>query len=318
MSLGPQILNQKYERAVFLGSKEFGLNIFRSVFSITPNLKWVIIHPDDSNDERSNLSDFAEFAKKWGVELLIPHSSIEAGEILSKVNPDIGIMCGWYWLLGPEQLASIHGGLWGIHNSLLPKYRGGSPLIWTILNGERYVGSTMFKLSEGLDDGPILHQICFEIANDEDVSTILLKIQKRMIDEVPNRWLELISNRAKFTLQDENQATYCGQRIADDGLIDWTKNAQSLHNFIRAQAPPYPGAFSFLLDVKVEFLKSKPLNEVYYGTPGQILRRTAKSIVISCGDDTAIEVSQLRVNGSISIPNEVVKSHRLRFSNTSR
>lgn len=316
MTLEPQMLIGKYKIAVFLGSKEFGLSIFKSVFSITPNLKWIIIHPDDSKDERSNLPDFEEFAKKMAVELLIPSSSIDAGKMLSRTNADIGIMCGWYWLLGQEQLAPIHGGLWGIHNSLLPKYRGGSPLIWTILNGERYVGSTMFKLSEGLDDGPILHQICFEIANADDVSTILLKIQKGMLDEVPNRWLELISDRAELRLQDENQATNCGQRIAEDGLIDWEKDAQSIHNFIRAQAPPYPGAFSFLVDTKVELLKSNPFDGVFYGTPGQILRRSTKSIVISCGNGTAIEVLELRVNGSIAIPNEVAKSLRLRFSNT--
>jgi methionyl-tRNA formyltransferase len=252
------------------------------------------------------------------LELLIPSSSTESGKMLKSINADIGIVCGWYWLIDEDVLTSTPGGLWGIHNSLLPKYRGSSPLVWSILNGDKYVGSTMFKISTGMDDGPILHQISLEIGENDDISTVLLSLQKRLVDEIPHRWSELIANRAKLVHQNESEVTFCGKRIAEDGLIDWGKDAKATHDFIRAQAPPYPGAFSFLAGEKVEILKSKMVDGIFHGIPGQILRRGASSIVVSCGNNTAIEILQLRLKGIIRAPNQVATSIRLRFSNSGK
>jgi methionyl-tRNA formyltransferase len=316
MTFKPQVPIQGYKNAVFLGSKDFGLNIFKAIFSQTPNLNWVVLHPEDSSDERSSLSEFRKFANEMNLELLIPSSSTETGKILKRIKADIGIVCGWYWLLNEEVLTSIRGGLWGIHNSLLPKYRGSSPLVWSMMNGDKYVGSTIFKISKGLDDGPILHQIRLEIDDNDDISQVLLKIQRRLVDEIPHRWVDLFINKVKLEYQNENEASFCGQRIADDGLIDWEKDAKTIHNFIRAQAPPYPGAFSFLEGEKVEFLKSRLFDGIFHGSPGQILRRDTISIVVSCGNRTAIEILELRMNGTIKVPNQVANSIRLRFSNS--
>jgi methionyl-tRNA formyltransferase len=313
MNVEQQETFEAYKRAVFLGSKQLGLNVFKSLFQKTPNLQWLIIHPDDELDERSNLIDFRNFAKEVDLEFYVTNSAKNTSEILQLIKPDIGVVCGWYWLLDKIDLEKIRGGLWGIHNSLLPRYRGGSPLVWSIIQGDEFVGSTIFKISDGLDNGPILHQIKFRMEDSDNISTVLHKIERILISEFPAKWFELISNDVELLTQDEENASYCGQRIIKDGLIDWSKSSKSVNDFIRALVPPYPCAFSFLKGERVEVLESKIHNGIFHGTPGQILKRELKSVVVSCGNNTAIEILKLRVGGIEIPPNQIVKSIGWRF-----
>jgi methionyl-tRNA formyltransferase len=306
---------QVIRHAVFLGSKSLGLNILKSLYSHSSNIKWTIIHPNDSDDTRSNLIDFQNFARLCDLDILISSSSAATKQILSDFKFDIGFVCGWYSLLDSEALSFVPNGLWGIHNSLLPKYRGGSPLVWSIMNGDAFVGSSVFKLTEGMDTGDILLQVEVENKITDDIQSLLNKIENKLLTELPNKWISLINGEAHLYTQMEDNATYCGQRTEEDGLIKWDKPAAEIHNFIKAQSPPYPCAYSFLLDKKILFLKSIPSALIYDGTPGQILRRTNTSVLVSCGNRTALEILEISANGKPSIPTTFIRSIKQRFRN---
>ncbi len=301
--------------AVFLGSKPLGLSVLSCLFKITSNIKWTIIHPNDELDSRSNINAFRDFAKINGLDFVVAESSSVTRNIIYEKKPDIGFVCGWYWLLDSEILNLIKNGLWGMHNSLLPKYRGGSPLVWSILNGDHYVGSTVFKLTEGMDDGEILHQIKIPLEISHDISDALFMIEKIMLKELPKKWKALITNKALLVHQNEHEVSFCGQRIETDGLIDWNKEAKYVHNFIRAQTHPYPCAYTYLLQRKIKILKTKLFNGIYFGTPGQILQRNAQTILVSCGSNTAIEILNLIVEEKEEIPAQCIKSIKYRLSN---
>jgi methionyl-tRNA formyltransferase len=307
-------MKKKLATAVFLGSKDLGLSILKALHGLSPEIRWTVLHPEDGSDPRSNLQGFREFASRFGLDLRIPVSGDETNRILASLRPDIGFVCGWYWLLAPETLATVRNGLWGLHNSLLPRYRGTSPLVWSVIRGERLVGSTVFRLGEGLDDGEILHQIKVKCRVDDDIRTLLQKIEAAWIAELPRKWKALLEGRARPRPQRESQATYCAQRIEEDGLIDWSRPAREVHDFVRAQTRPYPCAFSFLLRDKVAFLKTRVSDRRYFGTPGQILRRTAETVLIGCGGDTALEVLGVSVNGADRRPPEYFRSTRHRMS----
>jgi len=287
---------QRISSAVFLGSKKLGLAIIKSLIGISPDIKWTIIHPDDSNDARSNLKDFETFAKLHKLDLKIAPSSAATKQLLFDIKPDIGIVSGWYTLLDAKALSYVKKGLWGIHNSLLPKYRGCSPLVWSIINGDLSVGCSVFKISEGMDDGEIAHQVIVDNTSDDDIHSILNKIENKLILELPNVWQTLLSGKGNFISQVESEATYCGQRVACDGLIDWRQSTEYIHNFIKAQSRPYPCAFSYLNGEKVLFLKSRSNELQYFGTPGQVLKRNLDSVLVSCGNNTAIEILRIEVN----------------------
>jgi methionyl-tRNA formyltransferase len=304
----------KIEKVVFLGSKKLGIEILKCLFDASPLLSWTVIHPNDESDNRNCLNEFQTFCQEKELDLQVVDSQSTANEIIDGLRPDIAVVCGWYWLLRKKVLDVVEHGFWGIHNSLLPKFRGGAPLVWSMINGDKYVGSSFFKLSEGMDDGPILHQVKVELQADHTVSDVLSIIEKSFIDDLPEKWEELLQFREKPIFQDEEDATYCGQRIEADGHINWSASASVVHNFIRAQSPPYPGAFAYLSDAKISMLSSRVVNGHFFGTAGQVIRVKKPSVTICCGGQTAIELVSVGVDGEVKDAASVLNSirHRLR------
>jgi methionyl-tRNA formyltransferase len=301
-------------RVAFLGSKAFGLGIAKSLYAVSPELDWTILHPADQTDQRSVLQEFVDFAAANGIPFHVVASAKETREILHNLRPDVGFACGWYWLFDKATLDLPLLGIWGIHNSLLPKYRGAAPLVWSIINGDEWVGSSLFRMSEGVDDGPILYQARARLELEHQISDVLEEIERQFIEALPEKWSELVMGQATPTQQDEAEATYCGRRNEGDGIIDWTADATTVHNFIRAQAPPYPCAFSYLSGRKVKMLRSRPYVGTFYGTPGQVLSRRPGSVLVSCGGATAIELIAVEIEGQARNPSEIAKSLDDRFS----
>src|SRR3546814_7145236 len=89
----------------------------------------------------------------------IARKRTEVNAMSTDLAPAALFACGWYWLLSGEHLDKVPLGCFGVHNSLLPKYRGWAPLVWSIINGDREVGVSVFKFSTGVDDGDLLLQV---------------------------------------------------------------------------------------------------------------------------------------------------------------
>jgi methionyl-tRNA formyltransferase len=302
--------------AVFLGSKALGLNVFACLADAHPGLEWTIIHADDAADPRNRLEDFRALAASRGVAFHVVRAQPEARARIAELSPEIGFVCGWYWLFSAADIDAFPQGLWGIHNSLLPKFRGGAPLVWAILAGEKEVGSTVFRISPGMDDGDVLMQVRIALAPHEDIADALRRIEQGLLELLGDHWSALLEGCATLAPQDESQATWCGQRSDEDGGIDWSKPAPALHDFIRAQAPPYPGAWSWLGGVRLRITKARPFDGVYFGTPGQVLRRTGDSVLVACSANTALELLALSVDGVVApqSPSAVIRSVKDRLS----
>lgn len=138
-----------------------------------------------------------------------------------------------------------------IHGSLLPKYRGRTPHVWAIINNEKKTGITAHVIDEGCDTGAILEQIEIPINKKDTGATILEKYKKLYIPLTKKVLENHESNQLIYIPQDESKATYFGKRTPEDGQIDWNWQAERIVNWVRAQAYPYPGAFTFYKDRKV-------------------------------------------------------------------
>ena len=137
------------------------------------------------------------------------------------------------------------------HGSLLPRYRGRTPHVWAIINDEKYTGITAHIMNEKCDDGDIVYQMKIKIQDDDTGGSIL----KKFNDYYPKIIMEVISKitsgKLRLKKQDNNLATYFGKRTPDDGYIDWNWQKRRIWNWIRAQAYPYPGAYTFYDNTKV-------------------------------------------------------------------
>ena len=141
------------------------------------------------------------------------------------------------------------------HGSLLPKYRGRTPHVWSIINNERETGITAHIITEECDKGNILHQEKLSILPDttggnllQQFSTLYPLIIQKVISMIENEKVVLIE-------QDETKATWFGKRTPQDGQINWNWQKERIYNWVRAQSYPYPGAFTFYNNIKIVIQK---------------------------------------------------------------
>jgi len=139
----------------------------------------------------------------------------------------------------PEKIAI------NFHGSLLPKYRGRTPHVWAIINNEIKTGITAHMIDEGCDTGDIIAQRIIPISTTDTGGSILEKFKK----EYPHFVLEVLksieSNTFVTTPQNNALATFFGKRSFEDGQINWNWQRERIYNWVRAQAIPYPGAFTY-------------------------------------------------------------------------
>lgn len=160
-----------------------------------------------------------------------------------------------------------------IHGSLLPKYRGRTPHVWAIINGEKEAGITAHIIDKGCDTGKIIEQQVIPIEYEDTGAVMLQKYAKAYFPVVKKILKDLENNKLTLRTQDESLATYFGKRTPEDGIINWNWTKEKLRNWVRAQAHPYPGAFSFyngkkIIIDKVDFSKEIDFSK---GENGQIM-----------------------------------------------
>lgn len=138
-----------------------------------------------------------------------------------------------------------------VHGSLLPKYRGRTPHVWAIINNEKETGVTAHKIDDDCDTGDIIAQVKIPICNTDTGNDVLLKF-KEAYEEIVFDVLDRIEKEnIQLTPQNHSFATCFGKRTPGDGKIDWNWQKERIYNWVRAQAYPYPGAFTRYQDQKI-------------------------------------------------------------------
>lgn len=157
----------------------------------------------------------------------------------------------YLFILEPDVLNRVSGYAVNFHGSLLPKYRGRTPHVWAIINGERETGVTAHLMNANCDDGDIVRQQVVPI-EEEDTGAIILEKYKALYPGMVLQVVEDIeSGNVQCNKQDITKATYFGKRTPNDGGINWNWQKERIRNWVRAQANPYPGAFTFLGEKKI-------------------------------------------------------------------
>lgn len=268
---------------------------------------------DDHDDSRSAFKQFQSYTAENKIKLYIAKDKKDSENIISQVKPEICFVVGWYWLISKKILDLVPNGFLGIHHSLLPQYRGGSPLVWALINGEKTVGTSLFSFTEGMDDGNIWAQEKVEVNKDDYITDLLEKLEGQALSIIQDKYLAILESKITPVPQKHADATFCSQRIPEDGLIDWRKNADEVYNFIRAQSEPYPGAFTYLNDEKLTIWRAHPENMTYFGKPGQVAMRSGDFVTVICGDNKPIVLEEVSIKGSKSTAAKIIKSIKTRL-----
>ncbi|WP_417328578.1 methionyl-tRNA formyltransferase [Halarcobacter sp.] len=239
--------NYSKELLLFLLEKDI---IPKVIFSIPKEFN---ISYSKEKVKNSNYANLKELADKYNI-LYYEIDSVNGKRtkdyepIIKELNLDLILVLGWYYMLPKSIRALTKYGAWGIHASLLPKYAGGAPLNWAIINGEKETGVTLFRMEDGVDDGDIIAQKSFSIEYEDTIKEVYAKATIAS-KEILNQILSNVK-KVKFKPQDKNKIEIYPQRKPEDGEIDLTKTSEEIYNFVRAQSNPYPGAFIRAIDGK--------------------------------------------------------------------
>lgn len=186
-------------------------------------------------------------------------------------------------------------------------------MVWQMINREEFLGSSFFRFSSGVDDGPILSQVKIKNSSNLDIGQASDLIEREWIHKLPELWKLFCSGQAKPWEQDHNKATYCAQRKPCDGLIDWCLPSENVNAFILSQAHPYPKAFFKLGPMTIRVEKHDLDTRVIHGKPGQVFEASKDFVTICCGYSSAIRLLNLEIDGKVLPAYEIINSTKQRL-----
>ena len=250
----------KIMKIVFMGATKFSEAILLDLISKHFKMEAIFTIPQEfhisySKDRLKNYNyvGLRPIAEKYKIRFYevdaVPGKGIgDYYPTLQEIEPDLILVMGWYYMV-PKRIRELAKyGAWGIHASLLPKYAGGAPLVWAIINGEKETGITLFKLGDGVDDGDIIDQKSFPIELEDTIK----EVYEKAIEASKGVLAKALSQikGIKPSPQSRSHIKIYPQRRPEDGEIDLKKTALEIYNFVRAQSSPYPGAFIKTVDGK--------------------------------------------------------------------
>jgi methionyl-tRNA formyltransferase len=182
------------------------------------------------------------------------------------------------------------------------------------MNGETEVGFSLFSFTEAMDAGPIWASGSVAVDTSDTVGTVLDRLEPLAIATFERHYAGILDGSAAAAAQLEADATFSCQRCAADGRIDWTAPARSVHDFIRAQSDPYPGAYGYLDGERVTVWRSRPFGATWHGSPGQIAWRDEGGVYVVCGDSRCVILDEAETRAGRAPAAALIRSTRPRFA----
>lgn len=221
-------------------------------------------------------------------------------EFLRDQELDLLVCAGYSKILPGELFEHLPHGAINCHGGRLPEYRGASPIPWQIINGESYGIANILRMTEGIDDGPILAQGRYEIEEHDTARSVTDKVSAIFRQIVP----DVVECYARGeipagTPQDEKYACHWTRRYPEDGLIPWDKlTVRQVVNLIRALDDPYPGAFIVREGQRIVLRRARIFDHQMAGVPGRCVGKTPEGALILALDG-AVEILEFVQNGKL-------------------
>ncbi|MFS0942694.1 methionyl-tRNA formyltransferase [Enterococcus sp. DIV0182] len=285
---------------VFMGTPAFSVPILEGLLEAGYIVQAVVTQPDRPVGRKKVITPtpVKEAALKHDLLVLQPEkiSGSEEMEKIVELQPDILITAAFGQFL-PEKLLQVpkHGAI-NVHASLLPKYRGGAPVHYSIINGEKETGVTIMEMIKKMDAGGIFAQESLPITKQDDVGTMFDKLsllgKELLLKTLPS----ILDGSLTPTPQDEEKVTFSPNITREQEAIDWNKKAEEVDNQVRGMRP-WPIAFTTYEDVRWKLLAVEPLAEETTEAPGTIIRKDKKNLWIACGNQTVLAIKELQPAG---------------------
>lgn len=287
---------------IFMGTPDFAIPSLEAISESQNNLMGVVTQPDRPRGRGKRLRPSP--VKKWaldkGIDIYQPENinAPESIELLQSLKPDLIITAAFGQIFSKSVLAIPPMGCVNVHASILPKYRGASPIQQAIIDGEDETGITIMYMDEGMDTGDIILQKYTSIDPKENAGSLHDRLALLGKSALSEALLLFEKGRPTGIPQENASATYCKKIDKSWGEIDWSMCAKELNNLVRGLTP-WPGCFTFYMDERLKIWEIEIINRPHMPNlvPGEVISSDAvNGLIVGCGDG-AIRLSSIQGEG---------------------
>lgn len=284
---------EKDKRIVFMGTPNFARNVLEGLVNSGYNVVLCVSQEDKKRDRKGNIieTDVKVYAKSKGIDVYTPSKIRDGYEKVLEYKPDIIITCAYGQIIPKVLLDYPKYGCINVHGSLLPKYRGGAPIHWAIMNGEKETGITVMYMSEKMDAGDIISQRSMVIGDEDILDDVYERMsilgRDLLLDTLPS----IFNGTNERIKQDEDMVSFGYNVKREEELIDFDWSAKDVHNRIRGLST-VPGAYFMLDGKRIKVYGSRVVKRMN-GKNGEIVDINRDGMFINASDGTIVVLDMM-------------------------
>lgn len=274
-------------RAAFFGSPAFAVPCLDALCEVA-EVRAVICQPDKPAGRGLTLTPPAVKVRalELGLEVWQP-TKVRKGDLAERLRAlelDVGVVVAYGRILPAAVLSAPRLGCVNVHGSILPRWRGASPIQHAIVYGDRETGVDLMQMDEGLDTGAVLAERRTPIEPDEDSAELGARLASLGAALVREELPRFVRGELTPRPQPDEGVTFAKLLSKDDGNLDWTKPARAVHDQVRGLRP-WPGTQTTWNDAPLKILRTHVVQDAgRHGAPGEVLGADAQGIRIACGE----------------------------------
>ncbi|MBR6909737.1 MAG: methionyl-tRNA formyltransferase [Lachnospiraceae bacterium] len=290
-------------KIVFMGTPDFAAGALKAIIEAGHEVTLVVTQPDRAKGRSDKLipSPVKEVALEHNIPVFQPLKikTPEAVAELRKYDADIFVVAAFGQIISQEILDMPRYGCVNIHASLLPKYRGASPIQRVILDGEKKTGVTIMQMDAGIDTGDMLYKVETEISDEDTFETLHDRLTGIGAEAIVEALPLIESGELVPEKQDDSQSCYAKLIKKEMGKIDFNKSAAEVSRLVRGMNP-WPSAYTFLSGKQMKVWRVSVLPQTDENTgkavPGEIVELTKDGITVKCGEGS-VKILELQLEG---------------------
>ena len=279
-------------KIIFFGTPEFALPILRKINSSKHEILVVYTQSPKKSlrGQRLNKTVIHQYSEKISLNVKTPENLEDEESFLKTLKFDLGIVVA-YGKLIPEKILNVSKyGFVNIHASLLPKYRGASPIQRSLINRDKETGISFMKITDKLDAGPVCKKYKIEIKENENYNSLLARLSSLGEANVIEIIEKIIENKIEFIDQIHKEATYAKKIKKIDGKINWSESAELIQAKVNA-LNPNPGAWFIFNNERYKILRADISFEC--GQQGEVIN---DDFIIGCGNKS-LKITEIQREG---------------------
>ena len=284
-------------RVVFMGTPEISATVLKALINDGYNIVGVIAQPDKPVGRKGILEKVPTkvVAEAFNIPVFQPVKIRLENDFLKELKPDVIVTVAYGQIVSQEVLDVPKYGCLNLHGSLLPKYRGASPIQTALINNDKVSGMTLMQMIYKMDAGKMYDKEIVEISPEDNSTSLFIKMGDAASRLIIRSLPLYIDGKLPGEEQNEEEATYCKMIKPEQEKLDFLLKGEEINGYIRALSD-IPGGYVYLNDQKLKIFKAKYLNEEFAGDIGEIVKADKFGLYIKVVDGV-LSILELQKEG---------------------